>query len=261
MNDKKLLTIGEIAKLTDASIKSLRYYEEIGILKPVFINPDTGYRYYSLNQINLIWIFQLCIEFDIPLKELTRFIENFETINYKGLLEYGKEIAKKKLDTLQKGLNFIEKNLSELELFHHFPSGEIYERTVDEKYFLTYPMTRFPEEDDLYKISSLLFKQLEKTSNYSYEELHEYGYLYEHLENETKRYLFLEVSKNMADHLEHISYIPANRFSCLQSPRSQIEEAQEIFGAAPPFLAIEIEVFSGQFKINEPGRELRIVSL
>ena len=34
-----LLTIGEISKRTASSIKSLRYYDSIGLLKPVYIDP------------------------------------------------------------------------------------------------------------------------------------------------------------------------------------------------------------------------------
>lgn len=41
------LTISELAKTNSVSIKALRYYEKIGILKPAYINPHNGYRYYT----------------------------------------------------------------------------------------------------------------------------------------------------------------------------------------------------------------------
>ena len=46
-----LLSIGEASKLKNVSIKALRYYEKIGIFKPAYIDPQSGYRYYSPAQL------------------------------------------------------------------------------------------------------------------------------------------------------------------------------------------------------------------
>jgi DNA-binding transcriptional MerR regulator len=46
-----VLKIGEFSALTQVSIKTLRYYDEIGLLKPLSIDPATGYRYYSASQL------------------------------------------------------------------------------------------------------------------------------------------------------------------------------------------------------------------
>ena len=39
--------IGEFSYLCETTIKTLRYYDKINLLKPVKINTLTGYRYYS----------------------------------------------------------------------------------------------------------------------------------------------------------------------------------------------------------------------
>lgn len=46
-----MYTIGEIAKMVKISIDSLRYYDEIGLVKPHYIDPSSRYRYYSENQV------------------------------------------------------------------------------------------------------------------------------------------------------------------------------------------------------------------
>jgi DNA-binding transcriptional MerR regulator len=46
-----VLKIGEFSALTRVSIKTLRYYDELGLLKPLRIDPATGYRYYSGSQL------------------------------------------------------------------------------------------------------------------------------------------------------------------------------------------------------------------
>ena len=47
---KDLFTIGEIAKLFEINIRTLRYYDEINLLKPERIDPNSKYRYYSTKQ-------------------------------------------------------------------------------------------------------------------------------------------------------------------------------------------------------------------
>ncbi len=47
-----LLRIGEFSKKTGVSIRSLRYYDEIDLLKPAEIDLFTGYRYYREEQVN-----------------------------------------------------------------------------------------------------------------------------------------------------------------------------------------------------------------
>lgn len=46
-----MLKIGEFSKLSRASIRMLRHYDEIGLLKPSAIDPFTGYRYYGEEQL------------------------------------------------------------------------------------------------------------------------------------------------------------------------------------------------------------------
>lgn len=46
-----MLPIGEFSKLCEVSTKTLRYYDEIGLIHPDQINPENGYRYYSIGQL------------------------------------------------------------------------------------------------------------------------------------------------------------------------------------------------------------------
>jgi DNA-binding transcriptional MerR regulator len=42
-----MLKISDFSKLSLVSVKALRYYDERGLLKPVRVDPSTGYRFYS----------------------------------------------------------------------------------------------------------------------------------------------------------------------------------------------------------------------
>jgi DNA-binding transcriptional MerR regulator/predicted transcriptional regulator YdeE len=46
-----VLKIGEFSSLTQISIKTLRHYDELGLLKPILVDAETGYRFYSASQL------------------------------------------------------------------------------------------------------------------------------------------------------------------------------------------------------------------
>ena len=48
------MSIGKVSKLKNVSIKSLRYYDQIGILKPAFVNTETNDRYNTTEQLYVL---------------------------------------------------------------------------------------------------------------------------------------------------------------------------------------------------------------
>jgi DNA-binding transcriptional MerR regulator len=46
-----MLRIGEFSALSQVTVKTLRYYDDVGVLKPVRVDADSGYRYYSAGQL------------------------------------------------------------------------------------------------------------------------------------------------------------------------------------------------------------------
>lgn len=46
-----MIKIGELSKIVQVPVATLRYYDQMGLLKPIKVDPFTGYRYYSVNQL------------------------------------------------------------------------------------------------------------------------------------------------------------------------------------------------------------------
>ena len=88
---KGYLSIGKVSKLKNVSIKSLRYYDRIGVFSPAYINEETNYRYYTPQQLYLLDAIQLCIELGIPLRDLESYKEADGTLNIRRLLFDGKD--------------------------------------------------------------------------------------------------------------------------------------------------------------------------
>lgn len=107
------LSIGKVSKLKNVSIKSLRYYDRIGILKPAFVNTETNYRYYTEQQLYLLDAITLCVKLGIPLKDLNRYVEN-DAINLQKLLYDGKILAEEKIMEIHQCLASLQETLQQL---------------------------------------------------------------------------------------------------------------------------------------------------
>jgi DNA-binding transcriptional MerR regulator len=65
MND--LISIGYFAQITRLTIKALHIYDAIGLLRPVYVDADSGYRYYSITQLTMARRIRLLRSIDMPL--------------------------------------------------------------------------------------------------------------------------------------------------------------------------------------------------
>ena len=67
---ENLYSIGEAAEILGISVQTLRYYDKIKLLEPAYINPNTGYRYYSYIQLSLIDRIRYLQNFGLSLKDI-----------------------------------------------------------------------------------------------------------------------------------------------------------------------------------------------
>lgn len=54
VENKKLFKIGEVSKMFNVSMGTLRHYEREGLLAPEYIDENTGYRYCVSKKTNLL---------------------------------------------------------------------------------------------------------------------------------------------------------------------------------------------------------------
>ncbi|GAA2367998.1 MerR family transcriptional regulator [Nonomuraea africana] len=62
-----LLPIGQFARLSRLSVKQLRHYADLGLLRPAHVDDDTGYRYYHPSQARQALSIGLLRSLDVPL--------------------------------------------------------------------------------------------------------------------------------------------------------------------------------------------------
>lgn len=91
MDMPKLFSIGDVAKLFHISVSSLRHYEAMGLLTPEQIDPDSGYRYYSTRQFEVLNTIRYLRALDLPLSEIADFLGNRDVERIEEKLRQQKE--------------------------------------------------------------------------------------------------------------------------------------------------------------------------
>ncbi|MGG1396829.1 helix-turn-helix domain-containing protein [Bacillus salipaludis] len=98
------LSIGEMAKLRNVTVDTLRHYDKIGLLKPIYTDPKTGYRYYSIYQYEVLGTIKELRKIGFSLEEIKQFLTDRN--------------VKKSVQFLQKSMNNIQEKIKELQNIH-----------------------------------------------------------------------------------------------------------------------------------------------
>ena len=98
----KYLSIGQMGKLNNLSVQTLRHYEKVGILKPSYINEETGYRYYSMKDFNTIDLIKQCKAMGLSLEEIKEVTNNYTSLeSIVDILGNQKKIISNKIKELE----------------------------------------------------------------------------------------------------------------------------------------------------------------
>ncbi len=111
-----MLTIGEFSNICRVSTKTLRYYAEIGLVQPNEINPENGYRYYSIDQLEKMLLINRLKNYCFSLEEIKSIFESEELIDevlFTALNKKKKEIVVQ-VQKFQDTLHQIDGDLSNL---------------------------------------------------------------------------------------------------------------------------------------------------
>lgn len=72
--EMRVHTVGEVARLSGLSVRALRHYDEIGLLKPLTVG-ENGYRYYGADELLRLQQILLQRELGVPLEEIRRSLD------------------------------------------------------------------------------------------------------------------------------------------------------------------------------------------
>jgi DNA-binding transcriptional MerR regulator/effector-binding domain-containing protein len=80
------LSVGEFSRITHLSVKTLRHYHQVGLLEPDQVNPDTGYRYYTHDQIPTAQVIRRLRDLEMPVADVKAVLSASEASSRNALI-------------------------------------------------------------------------------------------------------------------------------------------------------------------------------
>lgn len=111
-----MFKIGDFSRIARVSCRLLRYYDELGLLKPAQLERDSGYRYYSASQLPRLNRILVLKELGLSLEEIARVLDsNLSAAELRGMLLVRRNDAQRALAEEMERLRHIESRIAQID--------------------------------------------------------------------------------------------------------------------------------------------------
>lgn len=117
-----MLKIGEFSQLSQVTVKTLRHYDELGLIHPVHVDPHTNYRYYTVEQLPRIHRIMALKEMGLSLEQIRLMLDGeLPTDEIRGMLRLKQAEIEQQLQETRKQMAMVEFRLRMIEAEVNFP--------------------------------------------------------------------------------------------------------------------------------------------
>jgi DNA-binding transcriptional MerR regulator/effector-binding domain-containing protein len=120
-----MFSIGEFARLGTVSIRTLRHYDEIGLLPPAKVDPATGYRAYSAEQLRLLNRIVALKELGLSLTQARQLVDGITLEELQGMLMLRRAQLEQELEEHRNQLLGVEARLRYIAREGAMPADDI----------------------------------------------------------------------------------------------------------------------------------------
>jgi DNA-binding transcriptional MerR regulator len=126
-----MIKIGDFARLSRVSVVTLRHYDELGLLKPVVVDPFTGYRYYSVAQLPRLNRILALKDLGFSLEQIEQVLDGDLSLEQlRGMLKMKRAEVEQAVTAEQARLARIEARLRQIEMEKNMPNYDVVLKTV-----------------------------------------------------------------------------------------------------------------------------------
>ncbi len=111
-----MFRIGDFSRIARVSCRLLRYYDELGLLKPAQLERDSGYRYYSASQLPRLNRILVLKELGLSLEDIARVLDtDLTAAELRGMLMVRRSDAQRALTEEMERLRHIESRIAQID--------------------------------------------------------------------------------------------------------------------------------------------------
>jgi DNA-binding transcriptional MerR regulator len=125
-----MFSIGEFARLGGVSVRTLRHYDEIGLLRPATVDPDTGYRGYSAAQLGQLNRIMALKELGLSLTQARRLLDGVTLGELRGMLILRRAQLEHELEEHKNQLLGVEARLRSIAREDAMPADDIVTKRI-----------------------------------------------------------------------------------------------------------------------------------
>ena len=127
-----MIRIGDFSKLSHVTIKALRFYDEMGLLAPVKVDPFTGYRFYEFDQLPRLHRILALKDLGFSLEEIGQLLgDNLTPEQMRGMLKLRQAEIRQKVDEETDRLARVEARLRLIEQEEPMSNYEVVIKKVE----------------------------------------------------------------------------------------------------------------------------------
>jgi DNA-binding transcriptional MerR regulator len=157
-----MLKIGDFSRLSRVSVKALRYYDDIGLLKPVTVDRFTGYRYYSVEQVLRLNRIIILRNLGLSLAEVAKIIDDSPSSSQIiQMLRVKQEEIRSRLKDDESRLDQVEEWLKQIEKEDFMPDLHVDIKKIEKQKVASLRRT-IPTYKDIYMLFDELCGYLEE---------------------------------------------------------------------------------------------------
>lgn len=169
-------SIGKMAELNNVSVPTLRLYDELGLLKPRYVDPDTGYRYYDINQNARLDMIIYMKELGMNLSQIGYALEHGDIMLIEQILMEKNEQLHEQMRELKLTHNAVERAIKTLERYRKSPLPGIASlEYIDRRYIAAIPCYENFYEKDIKSYEKTLVKLRDRLKKDGLHKIHTYN--------------------------------------------------------------------------------------
>ncbi len=171
-----LIPIGKMAKINRVSVPTLRLYDEMGLLKPRFVDAETGYRYYDIDQNARLDMIAYMKELGMSLTEIGEALSKEDIALIEELLAQKNEQLHEQMRQLKARHDAVERAIQSIERYRKSPvTGTLSLEYIDRRYIWGIPCSDNFYQRDIYCYEREVAELREALAEKGLSQIHSYN--------------------------------------------------------------------------------------
>lgn len=262
---KHLFSIGEMSKIKGISVKALRFYEKIGLIKPCIIDPWTRYRYYSLEQFIQLDIIKAARAMSISPKDIKTILDRKDSQVLLNFMEDQKKKAQEKIRELTRMMTVIDTAEDSIRQgLACAKAQDLRFRDIPERLIVCHPYREGMDEEALLLEYARINAFIEKNRLIN---TYETGIIYKPDDNLEfyPRQVFNTVLADESSKATLLANLPAGRYLCLCFNRQNAQEKLQMLNTymaehhLNPKVIVQVDVLNDVFDNENPLSEMQVM--